>query len=486
MRIYINNEIYEYEIKTYLRIFFPDKEFVFTYDKDLLVDLEFQIEDDQMGLVYYEDQQMKYESFFGKEHPLITNLPIDEKQRVKGKKRLIKQLIYNVATNISGKKVPWGILTGVRPTKVVFDLINQYGKDKNKIKQVLRREYKITDDKIKLMLDVVDKEGKILDKNKADEVSLYIGIPFCPSRCIYCSFPSYPIGKNKNNISGYLDALKRELDFVVRKAIKNKPIRSIYIGGGTPTSLNELQLESLLEKISRTIDISKVSEFTVEAGRPDTITKEKLEILKKYGVHRISINPQTMNQQTLDIIGRSHKVDDIFTAFNMAKSYGFDVNMDVIIGLAGESSTDVLYTMEQFWKIKPDNVTVHTLAIKRGSQLHETFKSYRFASAEEIEHMLEITSRQLELMGLNPYYMYRQKNMIGNYENVGYAQVGKECIYNVEIIEEKQTIWAIGAGATSKIVSKDKMSLNRIENVKNITDYINRIDEMINRKKQYL
>ena len=313
--------------------------------------------------------------------------------------------------------------------------------------------------------------------NEKTDVSLYIGIPFCPTRCLYCSFTAYPLKQYEKRVDEYLDAMFKEMKYLAEYA-QNFHLKNIYIGGGTPTSLTEEQLERLLQK---------VQELFAPTEDMDTITKEKLRLMKVYGVNRISINPQTMNEETLKRIGRRHTVEDIRRVFWEAREVGHDnINMDLILGLPEETPEDVRQTMEEIIALEPDNVTVHTLAVKRASRLKEQFDLYTMTTAEVLEEMLEIAADYAERMGLEPYYMYRQKNMVGNFENVGYCKPGKEGVYNIQIMEEKQTILAAGAGASTKTVDPSTDRIERVFNVKSIEDYIGRIDEMIERKRQGL
>ena len=355
-----------------------------------------------------------------------------------------------------------GILTGIRPTKIVHELLEHEYSDE-KISTILSKQYHIQPDKISLLKQVAKKEKKILDQNKPREISIYIGIPFCPTRCIYCSFTSYPIEKWKDYVDTYIRSLMKEIE-AFQYIYKNYPIKSLYIGGGTPTSLSSTQLEILLEALKQCLPMHQIEEFTIEAGRPDTITMKKLEVMKTYHVDRISINPQTMNNETLRRIGRNHKVEDIYKTFEMAKKIGFhSINMDLIIFLPGENIDHVKYCWDLLATLQPDNITVHTMAIKRASQLYKNQKKYDGLTQEEIEKILLFTQEQTCKMGLEPYYLYRQKNTVGNFENVGYCIPGKEGIYNIEIIEEKQTILAFGAGSTTKIVDQIRTIFNNCQ-----------------------
>lgn len=395
-------------------------------------------------------------------------------------KRYIKTSLYYCFKKVNDIKIPWGILTGVRPSKRIFAMWSD-GFSDYEIKKILKEEYLVSDEKIKLALDIAYAEKNIINKNTPDSIGIYIGIPFCPTRCLYCSFTSYPVKQYENKIDLYLKALLKEFESVSEYAKKYK-IESIYIGGGTPTSLNEQQLDVLLSGVKKYF--KRPDEFTVEAGRPDTITRGKLKILKKYDVGRISVNPQTMNQKTLEIIGRKHTVDDFINAFKMAREEGHNnINTDLILGLPGEGEKEVFKTFEKICELNPESMTAHTLAVKRASKLKETLEAYEMPDFDKIERFLEISSEFSRKMNMKPYYMYRQKNMVGNFENVGYCKKGKECIYNIKIMEEKQTILALGAGGSTKIVDYETDRIDRIFNVKNVDDYINRIEEMIERKK---
>ena len=268
---------------------------------------------------------------------------------------------------------------------------------------------------------------------------------------------------------------------------KGCTLDTVYFGGGTPTSLSPEDLDTLITKLKNTFDFSTVQEFTVEAGRPDSITREKLEVLKKHGVTRISINPQTMKQETLKIIGRRHTVEDVKDRFHMARELGFDnINMDLIIGLPEEDLDDVRSTMEQVKELGPDSLTVHSLAIKRAARLNTMKEVYKDLKITNTQEMIDLTAEYARGMGLEPYYLYRQKNMAGNFENVGYAKPGKACLYNILIMEEKGDILACGAGTTTKITYPDENRLERVENVKDVEQYISRINEMIERKEKLL
>ena len=339
---------------------------------------------------------------------------------------------------------------------------------------------------------------------------MYVGIPFCPTTCLYCSFTSYPITKWSDRIDEYLECLKKELTLLnkVNKAellseyggyISDKELQTIYIGGGTPTAISAEQLDRLLSIIEDTMDLSHVVEFTVESGRPDSITEAKLEVLKKHHIDRISINPQTMNQKTLDIIGRRHTVDDVREAYQIARDAGLDnINMDIIIGLPEESREDVKITLDEIKKMKPDSLTVHALAVKRAARLNTEGKAWNNLERAGIDEAIQMTDDSAaicEELGLKPYYLYRQKNMAGNQENVGYAVPGKENLYNILMMEELHTVIGCGAGSSSKLVIENedisrydgnRFRVERFENIKNIAEYLPRIDELMEKRKRFL
>ena len=284
-----------------------------------------------------------------------------------------------------------------------------------------------------------------------------------------------------------MDALEKEIDFTAQK-FYHKKLNSIYIGGGTPTTLNPAQLDRLIRKIKYSFDLQHCVEFTVEAGRPDSITREKLAVLRKHNIDRISINPQTMKQETLDLIGRHHTVEQIRESFQMARELGFDnINMDLIMGLPQESLEDVRNTMEEMKAMEPDNITIHSLAVKRAARLTIFKDDYKDMQMVNTQEHMDLCAEYCSSMGLSPYYLYRQKGMAGNMENVGYAKDGKAGVYNILIMEEKQTIMALGAGATTKFVLPERnpdgsQRIERVENVKDVKNYLERVDEMINRK----
>lgn len=348
----------------------------------------------------------------------------------------------------------------------------------------MRETYYTSPEKTALAITIANREKDILKTIDYEHgYSLYIGIPFCPSICLYCSFGSHVLSRWAHMVDPYLDALIKELTFISER-MKDYTLDTIYIGGGTPTTLNAAQMERLLSKVTELFPMDQVQEFTVEAGRPDTIHEEVLKAIRKFPVTRISINPQTMNQETLDLIGRHHTVEEIEEKFRMARSLGFDnINMDLIVGLPGEDKEKVAHTLEKVEALNPDSLTVHSLALKRATRLNLFKDKYQEISFENSAEIMKMTMDSAHRMEMGPYYMYRQKNMAGNFENVGYSREGKAGIYNILIMEEKQSILAAGAGASTKFVFEHGERIERVENVKDLKNYVERIDEMIERKR---
>lgn len=413
-----------------------------------------------------------------------TSAGTDFSNRKMTKDRL-KQALYQMLVEYTGHTLPWGSLTGIRPVKIPMSMLGQ-GKGEQEIRDYMAQAYFASEQKINLSIEIAKRERELLSQiSYKDGYSLYVGIPFCPSICSYCSFSSSPISLWEGKVGQYLDALEQEIDFTAA-SFGHKKLNTVYIGGGTPTTLTPVQLDRLLSKIKRSFDFSDLLEYTVEAGRPDSITREKLEVLREYGISRISINPQTMKQETLDLIGRRHTVEQAKESYYLARELGFcNINMDLIVGLPGETLADVRDTMEQIKALAPDNLTVHSLAIKRAAKLKTCAGEYRGMQMANSWETIELTAKYAKELGLFPYYLYRQKNMAGNFENVGYARQKCFGIYNILIMEEKQTILALGAGTISKRVYPDGR-IERRENVKDVAQYIERIDEMIERKRVLL
>ncbi|MEG0584800.1 MAG: coproporphyrinogen dehydrogenase HemZ [Christensenellaceae bacterium] len=394
------------------------------------------------------------------------------------KKRFIKNTVYLLLKDQYKKILPWGSLTGIRPTKLMRGLINAEGAQK--ARDTFADVFDVTPQKIELATDIVNNQKKYIDNFSQNDLDIYVGIPFCVSRCKYCSFISRDILQSEQLKDAYMPALIHEIESM-KDVLANYHIRAVYIGGGTPTALNHQDFEKLLDVIKRTF--KNPMEFTVEAGRPDTITLEKLHLIKQSGANRISINAQTTNDRTLNEIGRKHTAKDFFDAFELAKNVGFEsINTDMILGLPYETLNDIEKTLTDVTKFSPQNVTVHTLALKNSSEF--VLKNQQgLPNAQQVMEMVEFSQDFLTNCGYDAYYLYRQKYMSGNLENVGYAFLQKECIYNIDIMEETLSIMAFGAGGISKRVFPTQNRIERAANVSDILHYIKRTDEMIQRKK---
>lgn len=477
IHVYTNRENYQYDLHALLKSFYPEHD-VRVYaaeaqeehqddEKQVII----QLFNDSMNVILDIDVRKEYVHTYKNDTDVI--------------KKECKLSIYQDLCDYTGKTLPWGNLTGIRPTKLAMGMLAE-GKEDAEIVAWLKAAHAVSDEKAQLSLDIARREKAILDRlHYEDGYSLYIGIPFCPTTCLYCSFTSYPIAVWRKRVEEYLQALFQEIDFVA-ETYKNKILDTVYIGGGTPTTLEAAELDRLLQYVRNQFDFRQVTEFTVEAGRADSITREKLDVLKKRGVTRISVNPQTMKDETLKYIGRQHTVAQVKDAFWLAREAGFDnINMDIILGLPGELESDVQNTIHEICKLNPDSLTVHSLAVKRASKLSQWIEENGIATLRNTDSTMDIAQKGAYALEMKPYYLYRQKNMSGNFENVGYAREGKYGIYNILIMEEKQTIVACGAGSISKRVYPDGR-IERCENVKDVASFIERIDEMIERKRKLL
>ncbi|WAW15567.1 coproporphyrinogen dehydrogenase HemZ [Peptostreptococcus equinus] len=426
-----------------------------------------------------EEEYLLEEKKFAKNNKKIDNI-------VKTmSKRVIQKSMYPYFVDKYKIDLPWGILTGIRPVKKIHSLLDE-GMDYEEIGKFMIDKYLISEEKLELILNIAKRERKFIYPLSENKISMYVSIPFCPSRCVYCSFPSNTLSEFGDVRDKYIEKLLWEIEGTHRQIMEGKKeIETLYIGGGTPTSLEAKQLDRLMSGLKNILDFTNIKEFTVEAGRPDTIDEEKLLVLKNHKVSRISINPQSMNEDTLLKIGRKHSVDDIKSVFKLARKMGFDnINMDLILGLPGEDPNMVKNTIKEILELNPENITVHTLALKRTSEISMNIEKYRegFTDYNNMVDMISICKEELSKNGYNPYYMYRQKHMLGNLENIGYSKKGFECLYNMQIMEERQTNMAFGAGAVSKFVYLDEDRLERVDDVKNLEIYLERVDDMINKK----
>lgn len=469
VKIKLNDFSYRYDVYHIFKLFYS------------FIDIQFVDEEFDFSVTILDD---KIEILNGKnessEFKLLKKLK---------KSNEIKGAIFQYLKNRTGKELPWGVLIGIRPTKIVLEMMNQ-GKSEEDIITIFKENFFVREDKAKLCVDIAKLEKELVNKD-SKTISIYIGMPFCPTRCLYCSFTSNPIATCKKIVEPYLETLSYEIERI-KKFINEKDLKieCVYFGGGTPTSVSEEQFEMILSNIyNNFVKDRGVREFNVECGRPDSINEHKLRSMKKYGVNRISINPQSMNDDTLKAIGRNHTVKDVIDKFNLARKLGFEnINMDIIIGLPNEDLQHVKNTCAELLRLKPDSITVHGMSVKRASKLHEQIVTGEFSIREqnELNEMYDETVKLAEELGVKPYYMYRQKNMVGNMENVGYAQNSKEGLYNIQIIEEKQTIIALGADAVTKVFFSHNNRIERFPNIKDVREYVKRIDEKIEKKIELL
>lgn len=474
IKIYLNDLKYRYDVYQMFNIFYTFKELKFveeTEERDydvIITEKKVTVSNGKNSFSY------KYDEDYGF-------------------KTELKKGIFKFLANTLKDEYPWGTLVGIRPSKIALALI-QEGKLEGEIIKYFEDNYLASEEKAKLCIEVAEREESFVNKDEK-AISIYVGMPFCPTRCLYCSFAANPIGACKKDVEPYLEALNKEIssirDYVNEKGLK---IETVYFGGGTPTSVDNEQFEKLMKHVYESFvkNREEVKEFTVECGRPDSITEEKLNSMKRYKVSRISINPQTMNDKTLKSIGRGHLMADVVDKFNLARSLDFDnINMDIIIGLPNEDVEEVERTCSEIAKLNPDSLTIHGMSIKRASRLYENLvlnQSIKVANQKNLNKMYDMSKELGRELDMYPYYMYRQKNMVGNMENVGYSKAGKECVYNIQMIEDKQTIIALGADAVSKVVflNEGKNRIERFANVKDVKEYVKRIDEMVEGKIELL
>lgn len=393
-------------------------------------------------------------------------------------KRLVKQNVYELLSRYTGEKPPWGSLTGIRPTKLLRELQDTHGNEQGR--EMFGKTFDVSQEKTLLANEIVQHQQLFIEDVQANDVDIYVGIPFCVSRCKYCSFISRDVQRSLQLKDAYLKALQQEME-LLRHTLEQYNVRAVYVGGGTPTALDVQELDLVLKYIVD--NFGRGMEFTVEAGRPDTVTEEKLQIIQKYGAKRISINTQTTKNETLQLIGRQHSAQDFYDAFRLVRQFDFDtVNTDIIVGLPGESVDDVQRTLETVCTLAPENVTVHTLAIKNASEF-ALEQAGHLCGRETVEQALEFAHIYLHETGYLPYYLYRQKYMNGSMENTGYAKPGHIGIYNIDNMEETVSVLAFGAGGISKRLFNAGARIERAANVKDLEHYVNRVVEMAQRKQ---
>ena len=416
--------------------------------------------------------------------------PQTEKEYFKQVKKAVSHVQLMLLQDWTGIIQKWGILTGVRPTKLLHRKM-QMQIPKEIAHKELQEEYLITNEKLQLMQEIVDRQVTVVPDlyELQNEVSIYIGIPFCPTKCAYCTFPAYAIQGHRGSVDSFLDGLHHEMR-AIGSWLKENNVRitTVYFGGGTPTSITAEEMDLLYEEMHHSFPfVNKIREITVEAGRPDTITPEKLLILNKWKIDRISVNPQSYIQETLKAIGRHHTVDETIEKFLLARSMGMNnINMDLIIGLPGEGLSEFTHSLNETEKLMPESLTVHTLSFKRASEMTKNKEKYRVADRKEISEMMELAEHWTKTHDYHPYYLYRQKNILGNLENVGYSLSGRESIYNIMIMEEQQTIIGLGCGASSKFIDPGTGEIIHFANPKDPKSYNENYHKYIDKKIELL
>ena len=405
-----------------------------------------------------------------------------ETETVRLRRRILQQSCYQAALPHLPAVPAWGALAGVRPTKITTKHLLEGGTTQS-ARKLLKDIYYVTEPRIDLALDCSQSTVKAANLLRPEDISLYVGIPFCPTRCTYCSFVSRSVGKRTELLEPYLQALQKELALTGKLLEKSgKKVRTIYIGGGTPTTLSSTQMANLLDGIRDNFDLSRCLEFTVEGGRPDTLDAEKLQVIRQHGADRMSINPQTMMDPVLRACGRPHTARDVELRYQEAVRAGFDaINMDLIAGLPKDDYNGFCHSLDQVAAMEPANITVHTLALKKGADLFE--RRENLPSGEEVAQMVEYANARLTQLGYRPYYLYRQKYMSGSFENVGWSKDGKDCLYNIYMMEELHTILSLGGGGMNKVNLPDG-SLQRFHNPKFPEQYIEGIDDVLKQKEE--
>ena len=476
-------DVYRAEIELLVRLFFEDPELVFALEKssEKLADLSI-----TYALGRRESRAIVWVEIADAE----GNTARHEAERpVQEEKRALQVALLEALSRYTGIRQPWGVLTGVRPVKLYHRYLEQ-GEPHERIAGLLADRFLISPEKIRLMEQITRRQLEVLPDLYAlgREVSIYVGIPFCPTKCAYCTFPAYSIQGRDGSVEEFLRGLHEEIERVGSWLHeRGLGVTTVYVGGGTPTSISAEALDQLLAQMARHFpNRDGWREWTVEAGRPDTITPEKLDVLKKWRVNRISINPQSFTQETLLAIGRHHTIEETLEAYHLARKMGMNnINMDLIIGLPGENLDVFRHSLEQVGRLRPESLTVHTLSFKRASTMTKNKSRYRVAERDEVAEMVRLSQEWTQREGYVPYYLYRQKNILGNQENVGYALPGKECLYNILIMEERQTILGLGCGAVSKVIAPSG-KITRYANPKEPGHYNRHYREYIEGKLKHL
>ncbi|MFJ5622513.1 coproporphyrinogen III oxidase [Peribacillus loiseleuriae] len=486
----LHDERFERPLRNIANLFYEESEIVFGESEtaEFEVTLQYTVTDKIIVSAALLEKTTKKSYTAGYEQELIASKT--DKEQFKQVKRVVSHVYLDVLQQVTGITQKWGILTGIRPTKLLHQKLQQ-GLSKEQAHAELREDYLISDEKIDLMQRIVDRQLAAIPDLYAlkKEVSIYIGIPFCPTKCAYCTFPAYAINGRQGSVTSFLGGLHYEIREMGRWMKENDvKITTVYYGGGTPTSITAEEMDMLYEEMYASFpDVEKVREITVEAGRPDTITPEKLEVLKKWNIDRISVNPQSYIQETLKAIGRHHTVEETITKFHLSRKMGMNnINMDLIIGLPGEELPEFQVTLDETEKLLPESLTVHTLSFKRASEMTRNKQKYKVASREEAEKMMRTAESWTEKHGYTPYYLYRQKNILGNLENVGYSFPGQESLYNIMIMEEQQTIIGLGCGAASKFLDPVTGKITHFANPKDPKSYNDNFEHYTEKKIEIL
>lgn len=468
MKLLVINHKFHYEMEKLVRIFMPDEKIQVVYE-----------DCDDYNLLTSVTDEIKVVINFDNFTKTLTSPLCEDNEMQMGR------MVYSLFGEYTGFYPKWGVLTGVRPSKLLINTEKQMGREKTE--EYFKKDLLVSDEKFNLARTVADCEEKIIATSEPKSMSLYISIPFCPSRCSYCSFVSHSVENDKarNLLPEYVSLLKKEISETGKIAQKiGVKLESIYIGGGTPTTLSAEQLKTIIDAVKDSFDLSTCREFTVEAGRPDTITEEKLLVLKNSPVDRISINPQTFNNSVLETVGRKHSAEDTIRIFNLARKIGFDnINMDLIAGLPTDTLDGFKYSLDTAIELDPENITVHTLAVKRASGIGQNSPEIAVKNATLASQMLDYAYDKLSGK-YHPYYMYRQSKSAGSLENVGWAKDGTECIYNIFMMEECHTILSCGGGAVTKLKAPNESEIERIFNFKYPFEYISGYEELRERKKR--
>ena len=478
MPIVLIGNSFKYEIESICKLFFHTARFNFTEDiseaqGDSYIITEKSVAGNEMKL--------QAEVRLNGDTPEKEEILLPENTEKSIAEQELCRLIYHILCRKTGITPPWGLMTGIRPVKKVTELMAK-GLSREEIENTLRKRYELSDSKLSLAYETAVNQQPILDSIDTSAASLYVSIPFCPTRCSYCSFVSHSMASAMKLMPQYIDALCRELEIIGRLVKEcDTKIDTIYFGGGTPTSISAEDIRRVMEAVAANFDLDRIREYSFEAGRPDTITEEKLRVIKELGADRISVNPQTLNDDVLKVIGRQHTGREALEAFELARKIGFDnINTDLIAGLPTESAESFKYTLDKITELSPESITVHTLTVKRSAAL---FREGNVNMANPAAEMVDYSIEKLMAEGYLPYYMYRQKNTVDNLENVGYAKKGYESQYNIFIMDETQTILGAGCAASTKLVYPDGL-INRIHNYKFPYEYINRFDELMEKKQE--